>query len=34
MKLTVKTKQYSLGKGCGCPKSLQGTCGIMYRAGS
>jgi hypothetical protein len=34
MTLTMKTKKYSLGKACGCSKSLQGTCGINYRAGS
>ena len=32
MTLTVKTKQYSLGTR-GCPKTMQSTCGINYRAG-
>jgi len=33
MKLTVKTKRYSLGKSCGCSKNVQSTCGINYRSG-
>jgi len=33
MKLTIKVSRYALNTACGCTKSLQGTCGVNYRAG-
>jgi len=33
MKLTVKTKRYTLNAACGCTKSSQTSCGITYRIG-